>query len=141
MKKKFSKSWRKSRQKRKQRKFTANAPLHIKRKMLSANLSKELRKKYGKRSFPIRKGDEVRIMRGKFKKKTGKINIVDMKKMRVAIEGIQEKKKEGSKVNVFFDCSKLQIQKLDLGDNKRIKSLNRKLPEKKIKENKSEEEK
>ena len=50
MKRKFSKSWKSSKQPRKQRKYSANAPLHLKRKLLSVNLSKELRKKYGKRS-------------------------------------------------------------------------------------------
>ncbi len=62
MKKKFSDKWKASKLPRKQRKYLANAPLHIKRKFLSANLSKELRKKHGKRSIPIRKGDTVRIM-------------------------------------------------------------------------------
>ena len=71
MKKKFSKKWKASGKARKQRKYVANAPLHIKKKFLSANLSKELRKKYG-RSLQIRKGDSVKVMRGKFKGKTGK---------------------------------------------------------------------
>jgi len=42
MKQKFSTTWKASKQPRKQRKYSANAPLHIKRKMLSANLSKTL---------------------------------------------------------------------------------------------------
>ncbi|MBP5685732.1 MAG: 60S ribosomal protein L26, partial [Candidatus Methanomethylophilaceae archaeon] len=32
-----------------QRKTSANAPVHVKRKMLSAHLSKDLSKQYGKR--------------------------------------------------------------------------------------------
>ena len=91
MKRAFSKSWKASRQTRKQRKYLANAPLHLKRKMISSHLNKELRKKYGKRSIPIRKGDEVKVMRGKFKGKTGKISIVNIKKQKVAIEGIQRR--------------------------------------------------
>ncbi len=123
MKKKFSKKWKKSKQGRKKRKYLANAPLHIKHKLISSNLSKELRKKYGKRSFPIRKGDEVKIMRGEFKGKKGKVNMVDKKNLKVSVEGIQRKKKDGGKVNVHFDASKLQIQTLNLEDKKRGKSL------------------
>ena len=59
---------------------------------LSAHLSKDLIKKYKKRSFPLRKGDEVEIMRGEFKKKKGKISKVDLKKSKVYIEGINTKK-------------------------------------------------
>ena len=51
MKKKYSNSWKGSKQPRKQRKYRANAPLHTRHKMASANLSKELRKKYSKRNF------------------------------------------------------------------------------------------
>ena len=48
MKQKFSTKWNSSRQPRKQRKYLANAPLHLKRVLLSANLSKDLRKRYGR---------------------------------------------------------------------------------------------
>ncbi|MEM4625290.1 MAG: 50S ribosomal protein L24 [Candidatus Pacearchaeota archaeon] len=125
MKKKFSACWKSSKQRRKQRKFLANAPINIKRKIMSANLSKELRKKYSKRNLPIRKGDEVKVMRGKFKKKTGKVILVDVKRNRIAIEGISEKKKDGTKVNVYFSPSKVQIYQLNLEDKKRIALINR----------------
>jgi len=138
MKKKFSKSWIGSSQTRKQRKYRANAPLHTKRKMMSSTLSKELRKKYEKRSFPIRIGDEIKILVGKFKKKDGKVASVNMIKRKVAIEGIQTKKKDGTKVNVLFDASNLVIEKLNLEDKKRVKSLERKAPAKKEKVEKSQ---
>jgi len=126
MKRKFSTSWVGSVQPRKQRKYRANAPLHIKRKMMSSNLSKELRKKYGKRNIPIRKGDNVRIMVGEFKGKTGKIEIVSNQKLRVTIEGLYRTKKDGSKVAVIFSPSNLQIKELELEDKKRKASLERK---------------
>ena len=131
MKQKFSQYWKASKQPRKQRKYLANAPLHLKRKLLSANLSKELRKKYARRSFPVRKGDNVRIMRGKFKRKTGKIGLINLKKGYVTIEGIQIAKKDGTKVNVKFNASKLQIQELNLDDKKRQEALTRKIAGKK----------
>ena len=73
MKKLFSTSWKQSRKSRKQRKYRAKAPIHLKRKFLNANLSKELRTKYKRRNLPLKKGDTILIMRGKFRKKTGKI--------------------------------------------------------------------
>lgn len=126
MKSQFSTSWNSSKQPRKQRKFLANAPLHIKHKFLTANLSKSLREKYGKRSLPVRKGDEVLVMRGAFKKKRAKVSIVDVKKTRVAIDGVQRTKKDGTKVNVFFHPSALQIQTLTLDDKKRSAIFERK---------------
>ena len=125
MKQKFSKHWIGSKQPRKQRKYRANAPNHLRHKLMSANLSKELRTKYGKRNFPIRKDDNVKIMRGEFKNKTGKIVSVDLKRLRISIEGIQKSKKDGTKVNVWFNPSNLQIKELNLEDKKRIVSLER----------------
>lgn len=126
MKSKFSTAWQGSSQPRKQRKFNYNAPLHIRHKFLSAHLSKDLRQKYGKRNLPLRKGDEVLVMRGFFKKKKAKVSSVDLKNSLVAIEGLQRTKKDGSKINVYFHPSNLQIVTLELADKERISSLNRK---------------
>lgn len=123
MKQKFSTSWIGSKQVRKQRKYRHNAPLHIKHKFLSANLSKELRKKYGKRSLTLKKGDEVIVMRGKFAKKKAKISSVDLKKTRVVLENINRGKKDGTKVNVYFNPSNLQISAINLDDTKRMKKM------------------
>jgi len=125
MRKKFSSSWKGSKQKRKQRKYLANASLHLRHKFLASNLSKELRKKHSRRNFPLRKGDKVKVMRGKFKGKEGKINNVNLKKIKVSIEGIQIQKKDGTKINVYFHPSKLQILELNLEDKERIKALER----------------
>lgn len=138
MKKTFSKKWKASKQPRKQRKYLAEAPIHIKRKFLSSNLSKELRKKYQRRSFVLRKEDTVKIMVGSFKGKTGKVSNVDLRRKKVSIEGIQRAKKDGTKVNLFFNSSNLQIQELNLEDKERIKSIERKI---KKTEEKTKEEK
>src|SRR3989344_6071353 len=116
MKNKFSTNWLSSKQPRKQRKYLANAPLHLKHKFLSAHLSKDLRKKHNKRAFPVRKGDEVLIMRGSFKKKKAKVSIVDLKRSRLSLENIQRAKKDGTKINVWFHPSSLQIISLNLDD-------------------------
>lgn len=119
MKKEFSKHWKSSKKPRKQRKYIANAPLHIKKKFVGVNLSKNLRKDKGIRNIPVKKGDVVKLMRGKFKGKTGKIIKVHLKKSLVAIENIQAKKQDGSKVNILIQPSNLQIIELNLEGGKR----------------------
>jgi large subunit ribosomal protein L24 len=117
----FSKHWISSKKSKKQRKYRANAPKHLKRKLISSNLSKELRKTYKKRSIVLVKKDNVKIMRGQFKKRTGKIIDLNSKKGKVFIENIQKTKKDGTKINVPFDPSNLQVIELNLEDKKRIK--------------------
>lgn len=121
MKQKFSTKWKASKQPRKQRKYIANAPLHIKRKLLSVNLSKELRKKYNKRNIPVKKGDVVKIVRGKLKGKQGKVTGIKTKMQKVFLEGIQVKKQDGSKANIPLKASNLQIIELNSEDRKRIR--------------------
>ncbi len=122
MKQEFSTHWNSSKRPSKQRKYIAKAPLHIKRKLLSVNLSKELRKKYSRRNIPVVKGDTVKVMRGKFKNKIGKITNVFTKISKVTLEGIQVKKQDGSKANIKLRPSNLQITELNLNDKKRIKT-------------------
>ncbi|MFZ1970860.1 MAG: 50S ribosomal protein L24 [Candidatus Nanoarchaeia archaeon] len=126
MKQKFNKDWKGSKKPRKQRKYLANAPLHLKAKSVSSNLSEDLRKKYKKRSLTLRKGDKIKVMRGKFKGKEGKITQVMIKVSKVIIDGIQIKKKDGSKANLKMEPSNLQLVELNLEDKKRLKRLTEK---------------
>lgn len=122
MKQHFSTSWISSKQPRKQRKYRMNAPNHLKRKFLSVNLDKPLREKYEKRNLVVRKGDEVKIMRGNFKGKQGKVGKIDLKNSRVEVEGAQRAKKGGEKLMTWFQASNLKIIQLNLSDNKRLKN-------------------
>ncbi len=126
MKSIFSKAWIGSKQPRKQRKYRYNAPEHIKKKFVSANLSKELREKHGKRNFPLVKGDKVKVTRGQFKGKEGEVEKVDMKNVKIIVQGIENIKKDGTKVNYPIDPSNLMITDLKLDDKKRKASLDRK---------------
>ena len=121
MRNQFSVSWKGSKQRRKQRKYRHNAPLHIRQKMISANLNKELRKKYGQRNIELRKDDKVRVMRGEFTKKEGKIIEINMKKLKVYVDTVQITKKDGSKINPPIDPSNLQIIEL-IEDRRRLSS-------------------
>jgi len=138
MKRKFSTKWKASKQPRKQRKHLANAPLHLRKKFVSVNLSKELRKKYSTRNIPVKKGDKIRILRGKFKKKQGRITKVKYKISKVSVEGIQVKKQDGSKADIKLNPSNLQIIDLNLEDSKRSKFFKKKnIETKKKSENQS----
>ncbi len=121
MKKEFTTKWKGSSQPRKQRKYLAKAPLHIKRKLLSVNLSKDLRAKQKTRNVVLNKGDKVKIIRGKYKGKEGKVTEILIKQLKVYIENIQTKKQDGSSVNVPIKASNLQIVELNLEDKKRFK--------------------
>ncbi len=116
----------KSSKPRKQRRFLYTAPLHLKRKVLSSHLSKELREKFKRRALPLRKGDEIQVMRGKFKGKTGKVARVNYKKYRVYVEGITRKRTVGTEAQVSLHPSKLKIVNLNLDDKRRQKILERK---------------
>ena len=135
MKNKFSTKWKESKQPRKQRKYLANAPLHLRKKFVNVNLSKELRKKQNRRNIQINKGDKVKIMRGGFRGQTGKILEVNIKKSLIVIEGMQAKKRDGSKVNIKFQPSNLQI--IELSERLKKTQAENKLKETKPVETKS----
>ena len=120
MKKEFSTTWKSSKQPRKQKKYLAKAPLHIRKKFVKINLSKELRNKHEKRNIQVKKDDIVKIMRGKYKGKKGKILEVKLKISKVVVEGIQVKKQDGSKANVNLRPSNLQIIELNLDGRKKL---------------------
>jgi large subunit ribosomal protein L24 len=126
----WSKYWKSSKKPRKQRKYIYHAPLQVRHKFFSAHLSKELKQKYGKRSFPVRKGDEVEVMKGSYKKKRGRVNRVDMKKIRIFIDGITRKKVDGTEIQVPIYPSKVKIINLNLEDKKRLEALSIKKEEK-----------
>ncbi|MBI3032420.1 50S ribosomal protein L24 [Candidatus Woesearchaeota archaeon] len=124
MEKAFSTAWVASTQPRKQRKYRYNAPLHIKRKFLNANLAEELRKKYHVRSLQVRKGDTVKIMRGTHKGKKGKVERVSVKQTKVYVENIHMTRKDGSKSYYPLQPSKLQITELNTDDRRRFPKSN-----------------
>jgi len=119
MKKKFSARWVSSKQPRKQRKFIHNAPLHVRRRFLSANIAPTLRERFGRRSIPVRKGDEVKIMRGDMRGKTGVVEKVDMSSGRVYLEGIKNTKVDGSSVPRPLVPSNLMIIRMKAEDKMR----------------------
>jgi large subunit ribosomal protein L26e len=99
---------------RKARKAHFTAPSHLRRKIMSAGLSKELRKKHGVRSVPVRKGDEVRVVRGTFKDREGKVISVYRRKYIIHIEKVTREKANGQTIQVGVHPSKVVITKIKM---------------------------
>jgi len=123
MRKSWSREWKSSKQPRKQRKFRANAPLHVRQRLVAAHFSKALRTEWKRRSAPLRKGDEVKIVRGDFAGKSGKISKLDLKALKIFIEGVKRKKVSGQEVDVAIEPSNVIAMRLNMDDKERIKSL------------------
>jgi large subunit ribosomal protein L24 len=94
--------------------------------MMAAPLSKELREKYGIRSLPVRVGDEVVIMRGSWKGHRGKVVEVDLKRMRIYVEGVTVTNARGEPRYYPIHPSKVMIVKLNLDDKRRLEIIERK---------------
>jgi len=120
MKKKFSAKWKGSSQPRKQRKYQLNAPRHIRGEFLNAHLSKELAQKHGIKRARVRVGDKVKIMRGRFKGKENKVELIELKSSKVMISGVELSKKDGSKSRPLIHASNLLIIELNLDDKERL---------------------
>ncbi|KAI4249504.1 MAG: hypothetical protein LQ352_005607 [Teloschistes flavicans] len=97
---------------RKSRKAHFSAPSGVRRTIMSAPLSKELRDKHNVRAIPIRKDDEVFIVRGSNKGKAGKVTSVYRLKYVIHIERVSREKSNGQSVPLGIHPSKVQITKL-----------------------------
>merc|ERR1712093_623530 len=111
---------------RKQRRARFSADSAERRRRMCAPLSRELRSQHkGVKSMPIRKDDEVMVIRGDHKGREGKVIQVYRKKWAIHVEKVTREKANGAVVHIPFDASKLVITKLKL-DNDRNNLLARK---------------
>ena len=103
---------------RNQRKMRANAPAHIKRKMLSSHLSADLQKEYGKRSARVCLGDTVMVLRGgeDIRGVEGKVIGVMTDEGRITIEGVTINQADNTAVARPIHASNVVITKLNLDD-------------------------
>lgn len=117
----WSKSWKSSKQPRKQRLYQEGAPYHIRSGMMTASLSKELREKHKRRSVRVRIGDIVLVLRGQFRKRRGKVERVDVARQKIYVEGVEQPKKDGSKAKYPLHPSNIQVTELGESTKRRIK--------------------
>ena len=124
--KEFSKKWNKSKNPKKQRKYRRNASQHLRKNMMSAHLSDALKKRYNRRSIGVRTGDTVKVMRGDFKGRSGKVLDVNRDDYRITIEDVKKTQSSGKDVNIFIPVSNVKIMELDTDDKKRLSKLREK---------------
>mmetsp|Transcript_9657 Transcript_9657/g.28887 ORF Transcript_9657/g.28887 Transcript_9657/m.28887 type:complete len:137 (-) Transcript_9657:360-770(-) len=114
-----------SRSRRKARKTHFAADSASRRKIMSASLSKELQAKYNVRSVPLRKDDEIMVVRGIYKNREGRVTACYRRKYAIHVERITRDKANGAQVNVGIQASNCIITKLKL-DKDRKAILDRK---------------
>ena len=110
------------------------ATLQTRSKQMGSALSKDLQKKYGKKSARVIEGDSVTILRGEFKGVDGKISTISTQKSSVAIDGVKKEKTKGDKFDVYIHTSNLVITSLNSSDKWRMAKLEGKDPKKQPKE-------
>lgn len=114
------------------------ATMATRSKQLGSPLSKELQKRYGKRSMRVVLGDTVKVMRGEYRGVDGKISKVSIADNSVAIEGVKKEKSKGEKFDVLIRSTNVVITNLNLDDHWRKTKLEGKKPKTTPKEAKPE---
>jgi large subunit ribosomal protein L24 len=116
----WSNDWNSSTNPSKQRKYRDNAPLHVKDKLVSANLDHELREELGTRNLQVRTGDRVKVMRGDETGAEGIVNNIDRENTRIYVDGIEVERQDGSKSQKPLRPSNVQLVALNVEDISRI---------------------
>ena len=95
-------------------------------KQICAPISKDLRKKYSRRSARIILDDTVKVIRGEYKGITGKVSKISTDSNSIAIEGNKKEKLKGDKVDVYIHTTNVIITALNTDDKWRLKILEKK---------------
>ena len=106
------------------------ATFQTRSKQLGSALSKDLQKKYGKKSTRAIEGDTITILRGEFKGVSGKITKISKEKTSVTVEGVKKEKTKGDKFDVYIHTSNVVVTALNTSDKWRISKLEGKDPKK-----------
>ena len=91
-----------------------NAPNHKKRKYLSAPLSPNLKAEYGTRSMPVIADDTVTNTKGDRKLAEGKVLRVNIKDLKIYVEGVTRTRQDGSTVQIPIRAENVMITRLIL---------------------------
>jgi len=98
-----------------ERKNYYSADIHERKKNVHVHLSKELRGKLKKktRSVGVRRGDQVKVMRGKHKGKQAKVSSVSVKDRVVYLEGVTRNNARGQEKPIALQPSNLMLLSLE----------------------------
>lgn len=112
---------------RKQRKVLYTSPLHQKHKFMTARLSNDLQDRYGIKRMPVKAKDKVLVLRGDFAYVEGEVVEVDLKRMRIHIDGVTVEKTDGTERYYPVHPSNVEITDLNLKDERRSRIIDRKV--------------
>lgn len=111
---------------RKNRKRHFAAPSHIRRMIMSCPLSKELREKHGIRSIPVRRGDTIKVVRGFYKSKAGRVKHVSRHRWSIWAKKITHELYNGKRTGIALHPSNCVITRLNLKRKDRKEIIERK---------------
>ena len=106
-------------QARKVRKHYFNATKEEKHIALSAPLSKELQTTHGIKRLPVRRDDEVQVVRGQFKSRAGRVVAVKLRSMRINVESVTKQKINNETVYIPIHPSNVVITKLKMDKHRK----------------------
>merc|ERR1711911_197549 len=107
------------------RKAHWNSGTKERRKIMSAKLSKEMRAKYGIKTMPICRGDEIIMMNGTHVDKEARVTSVYRKRFIIQTDKITLKNSHGKDVPISIQPSNVMITNLHM-TNSRMKCIERK---------------
>ena len=105
---------------------TYRAMNQVVNKQICSPISKDLRKKYSRRSARIMLDDTVKVIRGEYKGITGKVSKISTNSNSIAIEGNKKEKLKGDKIDVYIHTTNVIITALNTDDKWRLKILEKK---------------
>ncbi len=105
-----------SRLPRKQRKAVFTADQFARRRFLTVPLSRELRRKYGRRQLPVRKGDTVRVISGSYEGQEERVAKVSTRNRSVTLDNITTKKGDQKLKPLPIRPNHLLLTRLNLTD-------------------------
>jgi large subunit ribosomal protein L24 len=108
-----------SKQPRKKRKEMYGLAIHARKTRLRAHLGKELREKLGTRNITLRKGDKVKILKGRFAGVEGKVVEVNSAQGTIHVEGAVAKKQKGKEAFVPIAPSTVVITEAERKEAKK----------------------
>lgn len=90
---------------------------------INVSLSKDLRKKYGIRSFPIAAGDVITIRTGSRKGEGGKVVKVNHRSRRITVDGITIAKADAKQEEYYIPSNICKITRLDFSSPGRLQKV------------------
>lgn len=105
-----------SRLPRNQRKAVFTATTFERRKRMSVPLSRELRRRFGRRQIPIRKGDTVRILSGSYIGREERVAKINRRSYSVTLDNVTGKTADAKLKPLPVQLNHLLLTKLNLSD-------------------------